>query len=278
MTASLHYLYAITRAPGPAGELPEGIDGAAVVVEAQGEVAALTSRLDAAAYDPGLDERVADLEWLGPRARAHDAVVSWASERGPVVPLPMFTLFREAEGVGALLRARAAELSAALARVDGADEYGVRLFRIDAVLAERVAALSERVAELERQAAAAPPGQRYLLQRKLDAERASEARRVGREVARETLETLRRLALDAATDPVPARREGAVGAAILSAAFLVRRDALDDFRRALTALVERYEPSGFRFDFTGPWPPYHFVAGAAGDAGVRGARDGGVPA
>jgi hypothetical protein len=24
-------------------------------------------------------------------------------------------------------------------------------------------------------------------------------------------------------------------------------------------MVNKYEPSGFKFDFTGPWPPYHFV-------------------
>jgi hypothetical protein len=28
-------------------------------------------------------------------------------------------------------------------------------------------------------------------------------------------------------------------------------------------MVNKYEPSGFKFDFTGPWPPYHFVGGRA---------------
>ena len=32
-----------------------------------------------------------------------------------------------------------------------------------------------------------------------------------------------------------------------------------DFQTILTEMVNKYESSGFKFDFTGPWPPYHFV-------------------
>jgi hypothetical protein len=46
---------------------------------------------------------------------------------------------------------------------------------------------------------------------------------------------------------------------VLNAAFLVAPDRLSDFQRELTDIVEREQPNGFRFDFTGPWPPYHFV-------------------
>ncbi|HEV2643682.1 MAG TPA: GvpL/GvpF family gas vesicle protein, partial [Candidatus Elarobacter sp.] len=44
-------------------------------------------------------------------------------------------------------------------------------------------------------------------------------------------------------------------------AYLVEDARYDAFRETLTALVTRYESAGFRFDFTGPWPPFHFVRG-----------------
>jgi hypothetical protein len=47
---------------------------------------------------------------------------------------------------------------------------------------------------------------------------------------------------------------------VLNAAFLVAPDALPDFQRTLTAIVEARDGQGFRFDFTGPWPAYHFVS------------------
>jgi hypothetical protein len=46
---------------------------------------------------------------------------------------------------------------------------------------------------------------------------------------------------------------------VLNAAFLVAPDRFDALQRALTSLAAHHGAHGFRFDFTGPWPPYHFV-------------------
>jgi hypothetical protein len=128
--------------------------------------------------------------------------------------------------------------------------------------------LSPTIEGLERQAREASPGQRYLLQRKLDAERRNELKRVAADVARASFQTLAPLALEAVREPLPAKgREDAPGVAVLNAFFLVRRGALEPFQQSLTAIVREHEPHGFRFDFTGPWPPYHFVrARTEGDA------------
>jgi hypothetical protein len=44
---------------------------------------------------------------------------------------------------------------------------------------------------------------------------------------------------------------------ILNAAFLVARDAEEDFDQRVRAIGARYEHLNFRY--TGPWPPYNFV-------------------
>jgi hypothetical protein len=205
-----------------------------------------------------VEASVGDVAWVGPRAVAHDAVLTWASDAGAVIPLPMFTFYRERAALGAMLRERLDRLRRTLERLRNAQEYAVRLLRIDDVLAARLGALSPRVAEIERAAAAASPGQRYLLERKAESERTAEMRRVATEVARESFDALRSRAVDGTRDPIP-QRDGERGSAILNAFFLVERGSVDDFRRQLTDLVTRHEPHGFRFEFTGPWPPYHFV-------------------
>jgi hypothetical protein len=45
----------------------------------------------------------------------------------------------------------------------------------------------------------------------------------------------------------------------LNAVFLVAPESYTSFRGSLGRLATRLEPSGFRFEFSGPWPPYHFV-------------------
>jgi hypothetical protein len=267
MTDQVHYVYAVVDARFPVRDAPPGIDGAPVELHAEGNVAALVSAVDAAVYaGPEVEARSGDLDWLGPRARAHDSVVTWASDHAAVVPLPMFSLFRDRAGIAAMLRERRDALAKTLDHVRDRQEYGVRVFRIDDVLAAHLGALSPRIAELERAAAAASPGQRYLLTRKLEAERAEELRRIGTEVAQRAFDALTRHAAAAALDALPRRTlEGMAGTAVLNASFLLPRESAGPFQRELTALVTEHEPQGFRFEFTGPWPPYHFV-GEATDA------------
>ena len=261
MADRVQYVYAVVDANTDASDAPRGIDDAAVELHADGAVAALVSAVDATIYaGPEVESRSADLEWLGPRARAHDSVVTWASDRGAVVPLPMFSMFRDRAGVAAMLRERRDGLARTLEQVRGKQEYGVRVFRIDGALTEHLGELSPRIAELERTAAAASPGQRYLLNRKLDAERAGELRRISHDVAQRVLDALTKHAAGVSLDALPRKTlEGMAGTAVLNASFLVTRDGVDAFRRELTKQLERYEPTGFRFEFTGPWPPYHFV-------------------
>ncbi len=254
MADRIQYVYAVVDASADPGGAPRGIDDAPVELHAEGAVAALTSAIDASVYSgPEVEARSADLEWLGPRARAHDAVVTWASDRGAVAPLPMFSLFRDRDGVTAMLRERRDALTRTLDRVRDRQEYGVRLFRIDDALSTHLGELSPRIAELERTAAAASPGQRYLLNRKLEAERSEELRRISHDVAQRVHDALAAHADDAVLDTLPRRTlEGMAGTAVLNASFLLARDRVDGFRRALTDQVERYEPRGFRFEFTGP--------------------------
>ncbi|HEX5437395.1 MAG TPA: GvpL/GvpF family gas vesicle protein [Gemmatimonadaceae bacterium] len=266
MSEQVVYVYGVVDAHTDASAAPSGVEDARVTVERRGEVAALVSVLDRAAYDSDVvASRAGDMAWVAPRAIAHDIVLSWAASAGAVVPLPMLTLFRDAEGVRAMLTERAGELRALLDWLAPAQEFGLRVFRLDAALQQHVGELSPAIAGLEQQAAQARPGQRYLLERKLEAERAAEVRHVAATTAATIFSTLETHAMEGCRETLPAREPrgaAAEGVAVLNASYLVRRDALEPFRAALAALAEQYEPVGFRFDFTGPWPPYHFVGKA----------------
>src|SRR5919199_5184714 len=170
MSDAIYYVYGVTPPAPDLTQAPDGLDGAAVALETEGDLGALVSRLDPAAYAPAeVEARTSDVEWLGPRAAVHDRVLTWGSDQAPVAPFPMFSaMFRDAAGVRKMLRDRGAELRGALEVAARGREYGVRLYRDERALLEAVSTLSPRIAELERAAAAASPGQRYLLERKLE--------------------------------------------------------------------------------------------------------------
>lgn len=259
---SICYVYGIVPVALDPASAPAGVDDARVAMETFDGVAALVSPVDAAAYAPdALERSTADIDWMSPRAVAHDRVLTWASDRGAVVPMPMFTLFTGPGAVQTMLHERSAQLSASLQRVARGREYALRVYRVDAELMDAMPALSPRLAELAATAAAATPGQRYLLERKLDGEKREEMRTVTRDVTDAIVRELSAHAVDAVRSPIPKVADGAGGRGtmVLNAAFLVATDRLTGFQQMLTSLIERHGASGFRFDFTGPWPPYHFA-------------------
>ena len=286
--SSVWYVYGIVDARLDLQGAPAGIDETPVALEpgegAEARMAALVSALDAERYDAAALERdTADVAWLSPRAMAHDRVLTWASDRGAVVPLPMFSaMFSGPNAVRTMLRDRSESIAAALDRAASGREYILRMHRADAELLAHITELSPRLAEMQRTAAEASPGQRYLLERKLDAERKRELRSVARRVAREVYDTLTESAVAATrtdTEKTAARAqthaagESATDAVTLTldAAFLVASKEWPAFQRTLSELIERYRSRGFRFDFSGPWPPYHFVASSQdNDADDRG--------
>ena len=262
-THSVWYVYGIVPEDAPMALAPAGIDDADVTVERHAGVAALVSVLDDPSYAPSVIEaNSGDVEWLSPRAVAHDRVLTWASDHGAVIPLPMFSLFSSADAVDRMLSDRSSHIAAMLARIGHGREYALRVYRVDAELLSAVASLSPRLAAMANTAAAASPGQRYLLERKLDGERKTEMRVVTQRLVEEIVDALSPHAMCVARSPIPKAADAdlaARGTMVLNAAFLVAPAALEAFQRMLTELVERHGEHGLRFDFTGPWPPYHFV-------------------
>jgi hypothetical protein len=257
---TLTYLYAVVPAdaPEPPAEL-RGVEGTPVRLVRAGGVAAVVGEVPAEVYaEEALDARLTDLRWVGERGAAHEAVLLWLADRAPVVPLNLFSLHRGEGRVRERLEADAERLLAALERLRGRREWGVRLWRVDARVREELDRLSPRLGALAAELEAATPGRRFLLRKKRDALLADELRAVGAEAARETYAALRPLAAEGALLPLPpAAGEGR--ALVLNAAFLVDDAGYAGFQRGVTEAAHRRGGDGFELEFTGPWPPYHFA-------------------
>ncbi|HEX7240320.1 MAG TPA: GvpL/GvpF family gas vesicle protein, partial [Longimicrobiaceae bacterium] len=214
--------------------------------------------------EEALDARTTDLAWVGERGAAHEAVLLRYADAGPVLPLGLFSLHLGEERVLALLESDGERFRATLERVRGRREWGVRLWRVDAGVAEHLDRLSPRLRELAAEMEGAPPGRRFLLQKKRDAMRRDELRAVGADAAREAFDALRGAAAESRALALPARQGDEGRAMVLNAAFLVDEARFPEFQRAVTEAAGRWGGAGFELEFTGPWPPYHFTGGDGG--------------
>lgn len=265
LAEQVEYVYGIVPAALATGGAPAGLDGRPVRAVVEGEIAALVSSLDSAEYaGDSIDQRATDLEWLGPRAHSHDAVITWANNPGPAVPLPMWTLFTSEPGVCGMLAARAGELRATMARISGADEYSLRVFAKPAEVRASLELLAPELGEAQRALASAAPGQRYLLERKLEAQKKELLRSAAETVAARVYDEVRVVAADSVQDSLPRSSAIADAHAVLNAVFLVRREGFEEFRSLVSRIVAEHKDRGFHFEFSGPWPAYHFVSRTPG--------------
>lgn len=243
-------------------ELPEAIEEGAglAAVEAAG-LSAVVSAVPLEVYGEGvLDRHLSDATWMATRALRHERVAEHFARRAAVVPLRFGAIYLRREGVAAMVEERAAQFRKVLARIEGREEWGLNLYVERARLREEVTNLSARLREMNERAEAATPGQSYLLRKKIEGLRDEEARAETRRVAREVEETLAAACEGGARLRVLKDEATEQGELAARFAFLVPREAFDEFRSAAEQLAERYTPLGFRFELTGPWPAYNFAA------------------
>jgi hypothetical protein len=244
MADALVYLYAVTDADVPEPAVDAGVDGAPVRRIVASGLAAVVSSVDPVRFsEESLRRSLEDLQWLEATARAHHAVVDAAARTGPVAPVRFATVYLDDDRVRSLLAERGSEFGAALDRVRGRVEWGVKGF----------AAPSAAPAEPEPEPGAGP-GASYLARRLAERNRAArgqeEALAVAEAVHRELAAVAAASRRYRAQDPrLTGRREEMV----LNAAYLVTDD------EALRQVVEQHTGGPVRLELTGPWAPYSFA-------------------
>jgi hypothetical protein len=263
---TLVYLYAVV--PADADEPPPGLTGiedAPVRLVRVGEVAAVVSDLTAGEYmDDRLDAHLSDLSWVGARGVAHERVLDWFLERGPVIPLSLFSLHRGEDLVRQRFAPESERLSSLLDTLRGRTEWGIKLWRRDEELRVNIDELSPTLRAYRAELESAAPGRRFLLEKRMETVRTEELRTVARRVAHQSYGILQEAAERATTVPIPPASGESARALVLHAAFLVTKAGFADFQQAVGRVAHEFGGVGFEVEFTGPWPPYHFVGQDAG--------------
>lgn len=275
--AQAFYVYCIGErdqlAPLFAETLPAPIENSAgLEAVAGGALAAVVSAVPLSDYsEQTLPERLADVEWTATRALRHERAVEFFARRAGVIPLRFGTIYLTRERIAQLLEDRHVEFQAIIERLGGCEEWGLNVYTDRAQLKEAIASVSPRLREWTARAAALPPGQAYLLRKKIDALRADEARVEARRIVAGIESELAAASETAAVRLRHVKNEASEhGELAAKLAFLVRRARFAEFRAAAEKIAESCAPVGFRMELTGPWPPYNFAGAGAQDMSVDG--------
>ena len=257
------WAYCVTRADHSLSEAPAGVDPAAPVEKiTHGGLAAFASRVPLAEFgeDP-LRENLNQLSWLERVARAHEAVLEDALTEGPIVPLRLCTIYTDEDGVRAILDREEEQLTATLDRLDGRQEWGVKLLLDPETLAQTARDRSPEIAGLQEERLGRSGGGAYMMGRKLDRRLVELTQQLATEVAEDVRVRLEDATEDSVLNP-PQNRDlsGHEGEMVLNGAYLVEASRTEELRELLGQLEERHRAFGARLELTGPWPPYNFAS------------------
>jgi hypothetical protein len=247
------YLYCIVksvRKPSLAG-VPPGLPDATrpEVINVAGSLWLVAAEVPLDTYGTGhLDRRLADMEWVGRIALAHEAVVEAFSRRptATVIPMKLFTMFTTRERAVADVNGRRHAIDVSMRRIAGAEEWGVRIMRGEPIRTVAASGSSR-----------SGSGAAFLAAKKKARDAANASKRAATDAALGTFRTLSRLARDAR------HREDAPGGAatppLLDAAFLVPSAKRSSFTRTARREAAACARAGAQMTLSGPWPAYNFV-------------------
>lgn len=267
---TLTYVYCLVRsARAPfLGDVPVAMPGGTSVraLSAGDGLWMVVSSVPASEYDEtALGAGMQNLDWVGRRALAHEAVVESLLTARAVLPMQLFTLFTSDDRALDHVARDRRRVDRILTRLERQLEWGLRL-SFDETAAR--AAVEEAHRSRRARTKSAESGAAYLSRKRdlFDVTRVqvtqakTAADRLYRAMSRAATESRRRTATEQAT---PGSR------LLLDAAFLVPARRTGAFRAALRQNARKLSGSGLVVSLTGPWPPYNFV-----DAGRPATRAG----
>jgi gas vesicle protein GvpL/GvpF len=251
VSATLSYVFCLvrgTRHPRLRG-ITDGMPGGNDLrsIDVGDDLWAIVQSVPESQYgEAALARGLQNLDWVGPRAIAHEHVIESFLTSPALLPMQLFTLFTSDARVVEHVRSDRGRIARILKRIEEKVEWGLRL------------TWNEKTVQNEAARKRARTGREFLARKRdiLDVNRArlTEARkradRVYKAVSRQAAASQRRTSLERAA---PGSR------LLLDAAFLVSAAKSGAFKSAIRQHARDLRAVGVEVSLTGPWPAYNFI-------------------
>jgi hypothetical protein len=251
------YVYAITEAGQDVSLGPIGINGCEVYIVTYRGLGAIVHNCPSEPYQSTDDEQVK--AWV----QTHQSVVETARENFKnVIPLGFDTILKPGQDAAAAdqvvrdwLKNDYARFHTVFSRIEGKDEYAVQISYVPAEISKHLPEASAEVKRLKNEMAQKTPGIAYLYKQKL--EKAVKAD-MDRQIERWSGDFLNRIKQYTEDTIIEKNRRIESGMVmLLNLSCLVAQDRVGSLGDELEKINNL---EGFAVHFSGPWPPYSFVA------------------
>ena len=261
------YVYGVAAGTEIARLGPIGIEGNEVYTIPYQDLCAIVHNCPTVPYQS--DDQEVVKNW----ARAHQSVLDEAKKRfSTTIPLGFDTILQPKDDatppdqvVRDWLKQDYDRLRTLMEKIEGKDEYGVQLFYEPAVVSKQISEQSEEIKKIKEEIATKSPGMAYMYKQKLEKAVKAEMERLVDEWFKEFYGRIKQH-----TDDIVVEKTKKVDkdkTMLLNLSCLVAKEKVESLGEELEKINGL---EGFSVRFTGPWPPYSFVAKPAISASNRG--------
>ena len=227
-----------------------------------GGLYAVTSKVSEDEFsEVNLKKNLADLEWIKEKASMHEEMIEEVMKDACVIPFKLGTIFNTEDNLRAMLDEHAQDFKANLRRLEGKEEWGVKIYCDIERLKGSILKEEAEILKLDKEINSTSSGKAYFLKKKKE-ELVKDAltKRIN-EYGQKSFEILKGLSIEARINKLlPKEVTEREDDMILNSAFLVDKSKVAEFVRVAGGLKPKYSDKGLNFDCTGPWPPYNFCS------------------
>ncbi|MDP2729208.1 MAG: GvpL/GvpF family gas vesicle protein [Dehalococcoidales bacterium] len=250
------YIYGVAAGVKAVSLGPIGIEGNEVYTIPCGGFCAVVHSCPAEPYQSG-EETVK--KWV----RTHQGVLDEAKKTlGTVIPMGFDTIL-QLKGddispdrvVEDWLKGDHDRFQAIMERIKGRDEYGVQIFYAPRVTAKQISEESWEIRKIREDMASKSPGMAYLYKQKVERAVKAEIERLAGEWFTDFYRKIKGHCDDIVVEKTKKADRNRV--MLLNLSCLVEREKVTDLGEDLEKINDT---EGFSVHFSGPWPPYSFVA------------------
>jgi len=257
MENSGRYIYGVAASGRAVSLGPIGIGGNEVYTIPCGGFCAIVHSCPAEPYQSGDEETVK--KWV----RTHQGVLDEAKkELSTVIPMGFDTILQSKDDavspdqvVRDWLKGDHDRFQAVMERIKGRDEYGVQIFYDPRVITKQISEENQEIRIIREEMASKSPGMVYLYKQKVERAVKAEIERLANDWFRDFYARVKRHCDDIVVEKT--RKADRNKVMLLNLSCLVARERVDNLGEELEKINNM---EGFSVHFSGPWPPYSFVA------------------
>ncbi|MEM8895545.1 MAG: GvpL/GvpF family gas vesicle protein [Bacteroidota bacterium] len=226
-----------------------------------GSLAALVEEVSDQEFgEEALAENIKNMEWVSEKAVHHQEVLATAGSESTLVPLKFGRVFSSEESIQSMLKEKERYFTDLLHRLDGKQEWGLKLFFNPATLQSWLEKNNHEIKEADEQISGLSSGAAFLLKKKRE--------QLIKEKVKKEVNTYRKSVFTLCKEQseelvqnkeLDSKLSGNPDTNLLNLALLIQPNQFTALEKELSTMLDDNQSQGLYHELTGPWPPYNFV-------------------